>query len=409
MNKFSVTLGAVVAALLPALAPQSAQAKFSIPGYELVYNPPVETTLTAPDLRSTAEVWEEMIDNAKTRIDFGQFYASSQAGSLLDDVIKHLRAAGERGVKIRFMHEAGVDFSYPETLQELQTIPNLELRPITYADIAGGIHHAKYFVVDGKVAYVGSANFDWRALEHIHETSLRIDDPTTVSQLQSIFNLDWGMAGELADGEKVFPIQQVPLRTASLGNYLVASPYAYDPDGVPDSQTEVVRLLVNAKSTVRVQVMTYSPVSFGDTNVTYYAVLDNALRAAATRGVHVQLLVDSRNLDGLDANWVRSLAMVRNVEVKAAKIPEASVGPIPFARLIHSKFMTIDGKIAWVGTSNWAGGYMDNSRNLEIVMHNDAMAARLDQLFLQLWDSQYTYGVLNQDQNAQTENTAQTE
>ncbi|MGO4611968.1 hypothetical protein AB4142_37090, partial [Variovorax sp. 2RAF20] len=51
--------------------------------------------------------------------------------------------------------------------------------------------------------------------------------------------------------------------------------------------------------------------------------------------------------------------------------------------------MTIDGELAWTGTSNWSGGYFDNSRNLELVLNDDVMAARLDALYEQLWQSRY--------------------
>ena len=78
-----------------------------------------------------------------------------------------------------------------------------------------------------------------------------------------------------------------------------------------------------------------------------------------------------------------------NVQIKVVTIPPASSGFIPFARVIHSKLMTIDDEIAWVGTSNWTGGYLDNSRNLELVMHSAAMSGRLDQLYQQLWNSVY--------------------
>jgi hypothetical protein len=51
--------------------------------------------------------------------------------------------------------------------------------------------------------------------------------------------------------------------------------------------------------------------------------------------------------------------------------------------------MSIDGKLAWVGTSNWAGGYFDLSRNLEVVLRNDAMAQRIAALHEQTWSSTY--------------------
>ena len=99
-----------------------AQAAFSIPGYELVYNAPQETTLQNSDLRNAADVWQQMFDSAREHIDLAQFYVANEQGSLLDGVLTHLRAAGERGVKIRFlMEEKGVGLATPETLAALKT------------------------------------------------------------------------------------------------------------------------------------------------------------------------------------------------------------------------------------------------------------------------------------------------
>ena len=96
-------------------------AAFSIPGYELVYNAPQETTLQDNDLRHAAEVWQQMFDAARSHIDLAQFYVANEKGSLLDGVLARLRAAGERGVKIRFlMEEKGVGLSTPETLTALK-------------------------------------------------------------------------------------------------------------------------------------------------------------------------------------------------------------------------------------------------------------------------------------------------
>ncbi|WP_329906953.1 phospholipase D-like domain-containing protein [Serratia quinivorans] len=370
---------------------QSATARFDIPGYELVYTAPVETALQADDLRNTAQVWQQMFDAAKTRIDLGQFYVANQQGSLLDGVLQHLKAAGERGVKIRFlMEEKGIRISTPETLEQLKAIPNLELRIIPYQRLSGGILHAKYLLVDGEQAFVGSQNFDWRALVHIHETGLRISDAGVVGQIQAIFEQDWQAQALLAAGKPVPQRPYQPKAETPQGNYLVASPRAYNPAGVIDSQVELPRLLATAKQRVRVQVMDYAPLSFGpDHTRPYYATIDNALRSAAARGVQVELMVANWNTKKPDIAWLKSLAVVPNVQVRIVTIPPASSGFIPFARVIHSKIMTIDGETAWIGTSNWTGGYLDNSRNLELVLHNPAMSQRLDMLYSQLWDSVY--------------------
>ncbi|CAI1846285.1 phospholipase D-like domain-containing protein [Serratia proteamaculans] len=370
---------------------QSATARFDIPGYELVYTAPVETALQADDLRNTAEVWQQMFDAAKTRIDLGQFYVANQQGSLLDGVLQHLKAAGERGVKIRFlMEEKGIRISTPETLEQLKAIPNLELRIIPYQRLSGGILHAKYLLVDGEQAFVGSQNFDWRALAHIHETGLRISDAGVVGQIQAIFEQDWQAQALLAADKPVPQLPYQPKAETPQGNYLVASPRAYNPAGVIDSQVELPRLLATAKQRVRVQVMDYAPLSYGpEHSRPYYAVIDNALRSAAARGVKIELMVANWNTKKPDIAWLKSLAVVPNVQIKIVTVPPASSGFIPFARVIHSKMMTIDGETAWIGTSNWTGGYLDNSRNLELVLHSPAMSQRVDKLYSQLWDSVY--------------------
>lgn len=370
---------------------QSATARFDIPGYELVYTAPVETALQADDLRNTAEVWQQMFDAAKTRIDLGQFYVANQQGSLLDGVLQHLKAAGERGVKIRFlMEEKGIRISTPETLEQLKAIPNLELRIIPYQRLSGGILHAKYLLVDGEQAFVGSQNFDWRALAHIHETGLRISDAGVVGQIQAIFEQDWQAQALLAADKPVPQLPYQPKAETPQGNYLVASPRAYNPAGVIDSQVELPRLLASAKQRVRVQVMDYAPLSYGpEHSRPYYAVIDNALRSAAARGVKIELMVANWNTKKPDIAWLKSLAVVPNVQIKIVTVPPASSGFIPFARVIHSKMMTIDGETAWIGTSNWTGGYLDNSRNLELVLHSPGMSQRVDKLYSQLWDSVY--------------------
>lgn len=370
---------------------QSATARFDIPGYELVYTAPVETALQADDLRNTAEVWQQMFDAAKTRIDLGQFYVANQQGSLLDGVLQHLKAAGERGVKIRFlMEEKGIRISTPETLEQLKAIPNLELRIIPYQRLSGGILHAKYLLVDGEQAFVGSQNFDWRALAHIHETGLRISDAGVVGQIQAIFEQDWQAQALLVADKPVPQLPYQPKAETPQGNYLVASPRAYNPAGVIDSQVELPRLLASAKQRVRVQVMDYAPLSYGpDHTRPYYATIDNALRSAAARGVKIELMVANWNTKKPDIAWLKSLAVVPNVQIKIVTVPPASSGFIPFARVIHSKMMIIDGETAWIGTSNWTGGYLDNSRNLELVLHSPVMSQRVDKLYSQLWDSVY--------------------
>lgn len=366
---------------------------FTIPGFELVHNAPTNSNADSPDLRDPVTVWTRMFDEAGKTIDVGQFYVAGQPGSQLDKVLDSLEAAGRRGVKIRFlMDQKGLKLSDAPTLARIRSIPNLAFRTMDFGRLSGGIIHAKYFVVDRRTAFLGSQNFDWRALEHIDETGLRIGDPVTVRQISAIFEQDWKAQEALAAGR--VPPRPTAARSGaceSRTSFLAASPAAYNPACVADSGKVLPQLIGSAKRSIQVQVMTYAPLEFSETHKrVYYPVIDTALRAAATRGVRVQLLVANWNLKKPDVSYLQSLALVPNVEVRVVTVPPAASGFIPYARVVHSKIMSIDDEIAWVGTSNWSGGYLDKSRNLEVVMRDPKMAQRVRELHQVWWNSPHT-------------------
>lgn len=382
-----------VSVVISSLFAGTAHADFTIPGFELVHTSPVETSLTNPDLREPVAVWTELFDSAKKEIVIAQFYAVSKPGTAFEKVLASLTAAGQRGIKIRFLlDQKGVGLSEAATIAQIKAIPNLDLRLIDFNKITGnGIVHAKYLAVDGQVAYIGSQNFDWRSFEHIHETGLRITEPAMVSQVQAIFEQDWQAQALTSQGSRatVLNSKVVPANYAQ-NAFLLASPNAYNPAGVGDSETGLPALLAQAQNEVRIQLLDYAPLSYGPNRTRpYYAVIDNAVRTAAQRGVKIKLMVSSWNTEAPAIAYLKSLALVPNVEIRIVTLPTASTGFIPFARVIHSKTMTIDGKLAWVGTSNWAGGYFDLSRNLEVVLRNEQMAQRIAALHEQTWSSAY--------------------
>lgn len=364
------------------------------PLWELVFNAPAETSLGASDLRPAEAVWQSLFDHAREQIDIAAFYVSGNNGSRLNQTLDHLRKAGERGVKIRIlMEEKGIGMSTPETLAMLKAIPNLTFRLMPFGQLTGGIQHAKYLLVDRKQAWVGSQNMDWRSLEHIHETGLLISQTKVVEQAQSLFDHDWQLQSRLAAGEAVKADNFIsPPFTDRPGIQLVASPRAWNPSGIVDSELALTSLLGAAKRQVNIMVMDYTPLAYGQGPVRqYYPVIDNAVRTAAAHGAQVNLMVADWNLHPPALSYLKSLALLPNISVRYVHIPEASSGPIPYARVLHSKVMTLDGTHSWVGTSNWSGGYLDNSRNLEVVVNDISLTGRLDNLFNQLWQSDYAH------------------
>ncbi|HAZ07598.1 MAG TPA: phospholipase [Elusimicrobia bacterium] len=374
-------------AAVAAVAAAPSQAAFRVPGYELVYSYPVETTLSEPDLRLAQDVWPEMYDRAKKNIDIEQFYITPSTGEPLEASLQSLERAGKRGVKIRFLLEKKFEKNSEGGIARLKAIPNLELRILEWSRVNGnGIIHAKFFVVDSTRAYVGSQNFDWRSLKHIHEMGLAVDDGPVVANIQKVFDHDW----EAADARKdpALAEAQSPETDRSPRAYLVASPWRRNPAGVGDSESELVRVIGEASGEILVQNLEYLPLTYARPP-RFYPMIDNALRAAAVRGVKIKLLVSHWSTAEPGVKHLQSLALLPNVEARVISIPEAREGPIPFSRVAHSKYMVVDGKTLWLGTGNWRGGYFDDSRNLELAIKDPDLAARAAAVWKHLWDSPY--------------------
>lgn len=366
------------AALALAAAPPSSMSR-------LVQSVPVETGLGDPGLPYAKDVWVAMIRSARQRLDFGEFYVTNRPHSALEPVLVELEKAGARGVKIRFLLSAKMLGQDPASVARLKAIPGAEVRSLDLTGVSHGILHAKYFLVDGREAYFGSQNFDWRALEEIHELGVRTTDPRLVGPLAELFGIDWRFAEthKLPD----LPKAAMPL-PARPDAELVASPPFLTPGDIRPALDALVELLGQAKQRIRVQLLTYSPVAGQDR---FWPALDNALRAAAVRGVKVQLLVSDWVLGGRALPHLKSLTLIPNLEVRIASIPEAAEGHIPYARTVHSKYLVVDDAVLWVGTSNWEEGYFMDSRNVEALFRDPILAAQGAAIFDRLWGSRFTF------------------
>ncbi len=356
------------------------------PASRLVQSIPVETDLADPALPFAKDVWVEMVHGAKVSVDAAEFYVTSRPGSALEAVLTELEKAGARGVKVRFLLSSKMLDQDPASVARLRRIPGAEVRSFDLAGVSKGILHAKYFVVDDREAFLGSQNFDWRALEHIHELGVRTSEPGIVSRLARLFAIDWAFAENRRLPE--FPPQ--PPMSARPKVELVASPPFLTPKDIRPSIEALVDLIDQAKLTVRVQLLTYSPISSQDH---YWPRLDNALRAAAVRGVKVKLLVSDWVLGGRALPHLKALALIPNLEVKVASIPEAKEGHVPFARVIHSKYLVVDEVHLALGTSNWEESYFTESRNIELVFRDSPLATEAARIHDRLWNSRYAFAL----------------
>ena len=354
---------------------------------EVVTSIPSETSIQDAGTRRASMVWVEMIKRARSSVCLEEFYLTSKKGSALEPVVREILNAADRGVKVRILTSASMASNSEALISRFSGSPNIEILLFDWKELNNGGLHAKFFVVDGKEAFVGSQNFDWRALEHIHETGLRIGCPEVVTALQAIFDADWAYHAGQRDAYRQLR-ERAPIRF-SRDLFLVSSPADLNPPGVRSAVDTLVRLIDSAKKKITVQLLSYHTDIRGS-DERYYRI-DTALRRAAARGVEVKMLISDWNKRKPRVDDVKELAMQPGIEVKFVTIPEHSSGFIPYSRVIHSKVMRVDHNVSWVGTSNWARSYFHTSRNVEVVMGLPHVANTLDQLFDALWKSEYAY------------------
>jgi len=360
-----------------------------LPRVEVVTSIPVETTIDDAGTRKAATVWREMIGRARTSLDLAEFYLTGKEGESLEPVVTAIVEAAGRGVRVRMLIDHKMAENSRELAGRLAAVPGITLRQFDWSKLTGGILHAKYFVVDHREGYVGSQNFDWRSLTHIHETGLLIRDRKVVKGLQAIFDLDWAYCGGDAQVyERARRCRPLPF---ARDLRLTASPARLNPPGIPGSLPELVGLLDHARERISLQFLTYE--TEGRRGDARFAAIDDALRRAAARGVRVRLLVADWNLARPAVDALKSLTAVPGIEVRYATVPTATVGFIPYARVIHSKVVRVDGETSWVGTSNAGGDYFLASRNVEVILRSPALAGTLDRLFDSLWHGPYVHPI----------------
>jgi phosphatidylserine/phosphatidylglycerophosphate/cardiolipin synthase-like enzyme len=361
---------------------------------ELVQSIPLETDLAVDGVRHTKDVWQEMFKGATKRIDLEQFYISEEAGKDLTPILQTIEAAAERGVEVRLIADRKFFALYPDVINKWDAGGKIKVRIIDFSAL-DGVQHAKFFIVDGREFFIGSANFDWRALSHIHEIGLRVQNKSSTQKLQEVFDHDWESASPLK-GDIVAVKVRPGIKRAGRFNpkgllSLTISPPKANEAGLASTSKALTSLMKHAKKAIEIQVMEYS-VKGANGQKDPWHVIEHEIQMAAKRGVKVSLLVDKTHLDkGGDA--LLKLAHTPNVSVKAVTIPEWSGGKIEYARLIHSKYMLVDRKTAWVGTENWSQSYFENTRNVGVVTRDRATCKNLGRVFDKVFTSSYAKAI----------------
>jgi cardiolipin synthase len=254
-----------------------------------------------------------------------------------------LERAVQRGVAVRVLVDAaGTRYSWPPITHVLRRakipfgkfLPSSLLQPWHVATI-NLRNHRKVFIVDGRLGFTGGMNIRLgnvlasQPKSPVQDLHFRIEGPV-LTRLQEAFVNDWAFTtGEVLDGELWFPDLQ------ETGN-VIARVITDGPDGDFD---KLRWTLLAALSEAQTSVQIVTPYFLPD------IALVTALNLAALRGVHVDIILPSKNNLPF-VHWA-SRSLWWQVLQRGCHI---WLTPPPFD---HSKLMIVDGHWVLLGSANW--------------------------------------------------------
>ncbi|MBK8166888.1 MAG: hypothetical protein IPK64_13175 [bacterium] len=407
--RIAITLAALLAAIAPAAVP----APLTTTGagtFTLVESWPQHTALDLPGIPDASAVWLQEMGSAGAHLDLAGFYFSRKgdgqdaggpdgAPDLLLPVLEQVERAARRGVAVRLLADAKFAKNYAEVPAWAAALPGAASRQLDLSGSWGGVLHAKYFLIDDDGLYLGSQNFDWRALGQIHELGILVRDRELAGQARRIFELDWALAGGahqapamLTGGPAQATLADLPASDLvgpggqTVRAVLAASPLGGLPAGVPWDLPLLVEMIDAARDSVHLQLLSYH---VADREGRLFDDLDRALRRAAVRGAQVRIILADWAATKHAVPWLKSLAAVPGLELRLTSIPAHPEGFIPYARVEHAKYLSVDGNALWIGTSNWSRDYFFESRNLGVILTGPAAPREADLFFNQSWHGPY--------------------
>nr|XP_033808924.1 phospholipase D4 [Geotrypetes seraphini] len=375
------------------------------------------------------DAWMDLLSIAKENINIASFYwsltgadvgvndSSSTPG---EEILKEFETLLMKNVSL---YVATSQPSMVNKSTDLEVLKNkgAHIRRINFGKLTRGVLHTKFWIVDLKHIYIGSANMDWRSLTQVKELGAVIYNCSCLAKdLLKTFNTYWDLGFPSASIPSPWPDnystdinQSQPMELKFNGTfskvYFSASPSRFCPSGRTHDLGAIISTIEGAEEYLYVSVMEYFPTSRFKEPAKYWAVIDNALRRAAfNRHVQIQLLISCwMHTDPSMFAYLKSLRALNDhqanltVDVKIFIVPVGNHSSIPFCRVNHSKYMITD-KGVYVGTSNWSEDYFSSTAGVGLVISqatsysqskNWTIQEQLNGVFQRDWNSKYSISI----------------
>ncbi|XP_069763784.1 5'-3' exonuclease PLD3 [Narcine bancroftii] len=375
---------------------------------------------------SIADSWMKLLREAESSVDIASFYwtminndtkTKEPSAGQGEAVFKELqRVSRKLSVRVAVSKPSRTQTSADLTLLQ-QSGAHVVI--VDMPRLTSGVLHTKFWIVDSRHLYIGSANMDWRSLTQVKELGAIIYNCTCLAEdLKKIFEEYWNISGR--NGTIPSPWasnystaynrespMQLKFNSTPARVYLSSSPPALCPEGRTNDLSSILSIIDDAEEFVYVAVMNYIPLKMFSFPRRYWPAIDDHLRRAAfERKLKVRLLVSCWHYsDPTMFPFLHSLAALRShwkpldVEVKVFVVPATrEQRKIPYSRVNHNKYMVTD-KVAYIGTSNWSGDYFENTAGVGLVVNQTesrgsspvpTIAEQLQAVFERDWSSPYS-------------------
>ncbi len=295
---------------------------------------------------SAQDLFESMakdIDKARRHVDllFYIFVVDPATGSL----VEALKRAAGRGVECRLLVDALGSKVFLK--KDAAALRKAGVRIVEALPLGGLLHrtritarfdlrnHRKLVVIDGEVGYMGSHNvtdptYGGKAKGVAwHDLTLRLEGPV-VSQLKGVFLEDW-----FVETEEVPSDARVRATVPKVGGFVLQTV----PSGPAYATENFQRLVISALFEARERVVITTPYLIPDDG------LLQALEVAVLNGARVDLIVPEK---------VDQLLVGNAAKAYYGRLLDLGVSLHLYQPgILHAKTMTVDGTLAFFGSSNF--------------------------------------------------------
>jgi cardiolipin synthase len=210
------------------------------------------------------------------------------------------------------------------------------------------ITHEKSMVIDSRIAFVKSLNWETKNLTETRDYAIITSHPREVEEIILCFDADWHR-------KEFEPGEDACLIWCSL-----------------NGRARIAQFIDHAKHTLFIQNERFQDL-----------VIIERLVRAATRGVKVHVMTPPPHTLKMDkiVEGVGGLRIMDDVGIKIHKLKHLK---------LHGKMLLADGCRAIIGSINLAPGSFDHRRELAIEVHDDDVIERLKKIAHLDWENSHT-------------------